>query len=96
MTLFNKKTIAKQVALAPTPDPVRTAAFRDWAADITNGKIATHSEVSLHGPFVQTVLVEALGYKGPIGNEQYNVTQEQGIIRGSVDVAIGDFGSFTV
>lgn len=91
MSLFNKKTIARQVALAPAPDAARMAAFRDWAADIASGKIATHSEVSLHGPFVQKILVEALGYRGPIGNDRYNVTQEQGIIRGSVDVAIGEF-----
>lgn len=91
LSLFNKKTIARQVVLAPAPDPSRVAAFRDWAADIASGKIATHSEVSLHGPFVQKILVEALGYRGPIGNDQYNVTQEESIIRGSVDVAIGDF-----
>ncbi len=91
MNLFNKKYIARQIAAAPAPDSGRLAALRQWAADIASGKIATHSEVSLHGPFVQKVLVEGLGYLGPIGNEQYNVTQEQGIIRGSVDVAIGQF-----
>jgi hypothetical protein len=91
LNLFNKKYVAKQIAAAPAPDPGRLAAFREWAADIASGKIATHSEVSLHGPFVQKILVEGLGYRGPIGNEQYNVTQEQGIIRGSVDVALGEF-----
>lgn len=60
-------------------------------ADIASGKIATHSEVSLHGPYVQKILVEALGCRGPIGNDQYDVTQEQSITRGSVDVAIGAF-----
>jgi hypothetical protein len=91
VSLFNKKFIAKQVAAAPAPDPARLQAFRAWAADIGSGKIATHSEVSLHGPFVQKILIEALGYRGPIGNDRYNVTQEQGITRGSVDVAIGNF-----
>ena len=91
MSLFNKKYIGKQIALPPTPDPARMAAFKAWAADIKSGKIASHSEISLHGPFVQTILVEALGYRGPIGNAAYNVTQEKGITRGSVDVAIGQF-----
>lgn len=91
MSLFNKKYIGKQIALAPPPDAARMAAFRDWAADIASGKIATHSEVSLHGPFVQKILIEALGYRGPIGNDRYDVTQEQSITRGSVDVAIGAF-----
>lgn len=91
MSLFNQKFIGKQIAVAPAPDSARMAAFREWAADIATGKIATHSEVSLHGPFVQKILVEALGYRGPIGNEQYDVTHEQSIIRGSVDVAIGHF-----
>ena len=91
MSLFNKKFINKQIAVTLTPDAARLAAFKEWAADIKSGKIATHSEVSLHGPFVQKILVEALGYSGPIGNEAYNVTQEKGITRGSVDVAIGNF-----
>ncbi|MEA2998437.1 MAG: hypothetical protein QOK17_270 [Sphingomonadales bacterium] len=91
MNLYNKKYIAKQIAAAPAPDPARVAALREWANDIASGKIAMHSEVSLHGPFVQKVLIEGLGYRGPIGNEEYDVTQEQGIIRGSVDVAIGQF-----
>jgi type I restriction-modification system DNA methylase subunit len=91
VTLFNKKFISKHVAAARVPDPTRLQAFGEWAADIASGKIASHSEVSLHGPFVQKIMVEALGYRGPIGNDRYNVTQEQGITRGSVDVAIGDF-----
>ena len=91
MSLFNKKYIAKHVAAAPNPDSLRIAAFREWAADIESGKIATHSEVSLHGPFVQKILVEGLGYRGPIGHDQYDVTQEQSITRGSVDVALGAF-----
>ena len=91
MSLFNKKFVNKQIAVTPPPDATRIAAFKEWAADIKSGKIATHSEVSLHGPFVQKILVEALGYSGPIGNDAYNVTQEKGITRGSVDVAIGRF-----
>ena len=89
--LFNKKYIGRMVAAAPNPDPSRVAAFRDWADDIASGKIATHSEVSLHGPFVQKILIEALGYRGPIGHDNYDVTQEQSITRGSVDVALGTF-----
>ena len=95
MSLFNKKYIGKQIAFPPTPDQARVAAFKAWSADIASGKIASHSEISLHGPFVQTILVEALGYSGPIGNAAYNVTQEKGITRGSVDVAIGAFENAT-
>ncbi len=94
--LFNQKYIKKQIAVAPAPDPARLAAFQAWANDIARGEIAKHSEVSLHGPFVQKILVEGLGYRGPIGYQDagyddYNVTQEKGITRGSVDVAIGNF-----
>ena len=91
MSLFNKKFINKQIGVTPNPDAARVAAFKEWAADIKSVKIATYSEVSLHGPFVQKILVEALGYSGPIGNAAYNVTREKGITRGSVDVAIGSF-----
>ena len=93
MNLFNKKYIAKQIAVPPVPDPGRLAAFKEWAADIASGKIASHSEISLRGPFVQKVLIEGLGYRGPIGNQAYDVTQEQSITRGSVDVAIGKFAA---
>ncbi len=93
LSLFNKKYIAKQIAVPPVPDPARVAAFNNWAADIKSGKIASMGEIPLHGPFVQTVLIEGLGYQGPIGNAAYNVTQEKGITRGSVDVAIGAFES---
>lgn len=94
--LFNQKYIKKQIAVFKQADPVRLAAFRAWANDIASGDIAKHSEVSLHGPFVQKILIEGLGYRGPIGYQDagftdYNVTQEKGITRGSVDVAIGTF-----
>ena len=57
MSLFNKKFINKQIAVTPNPDAASVAAFKEWAADIKSGKIATYSEVSLHGPFVQKILV---------------------------------------
>lgn len=91
VNLFNQKYIKKQIGIPASADPLRLKVFKEWAADIQSGKIASHSEVSLHGPFVQKILVEGLGYRGPIGHDDYNVTQEKGITRGSVDVAIGNF-----
>lgn len=91
MNLFNKKYINKQIAVPRGPDQARIAAFKEWATDIKSGKVASMGEIPLHGPFVETILVKALGYNGPIGNAAYSVTQEKGTTRGSVDVAIGVF-----
>jgi predicted transcriptional regulator len=54
LSLFNKKFVNKQIAVTPTSDATRIAAFKEWAADIKSGKIATHSEVSIQGRLAMT------------------------------------------
>ena len=92
MNLFNRKTIWRAVAQAGSPDPGRQAAFRRWSESIASGRIAELKETELHGPFMQTIAIEALGYHGPVVQGAYSVTQEKSIIQGSVDLALGSFG----
>ena len=41
---------------------------------------------------MQTIAINALGYRGPVGHGSYSITQEKAIIQGSVDLALGSFG----
>lgn len=91
MSLFNKKFVGKQIAVLPPPDEARLAAFREWAASITSGRVASLSEVQLHGPFLD-LMIRGLGYRGPVGSGDYSITQEEAVVRGAVDLAIGHFG----
>lgn len=91
MNLFNKKYIGKQIAVPPAADPARLAALKDWANSIKTGRIQSLGETELHGSFMQKVVIEGLGYKGPVTDGNYSVTQEKAIISGSVDLALGHF-----
>ena len=89
--LFNRKTIAARVKLAGPPDPARTAAFAGWAQSIASGRVAQLRETELHGPFME-LMIKALGYTGPVGGDAFTITQEQSIVQGAVDLALGHFG----
>ena len=93
MNLFNKKTIDRAVARTGPPDSARVAAVRSWAEAIASGRIAELKETELHGSFMQTITIDALGYRGPVGHGSYSVTQEKAIIQGAVDLALGTFGN---
>ncbi len=90
MSLFNKKFINKQIAVTPTPDAVRVAAFKGWADSIKSKRVASLKETELHGPFME-LMIKALGYTGPVGSDTYSITQEKAIVQGSVDLALGTF-----
>lgn len=90
MTLFNKKYIGKQIAVMPTPDSTRLSAFKSWSDSIKSERIKQLKETELHGPFMD-LMIRALGYKGPVGSDQYSITQEQAIVQGAVDLALGHF-----
>jgi len=92
VNLFNEKTISKAIAALGSVDSSRQSAFASWAASIASGRIGELKETELHGPFMQKITIEGLGYKGPVGVGHYSVTQEQSIIQGSVDLALGSFG----
>lgn len=90
MSLFNKKFINKQIAVTPTPDAARVAAFKGWSDSIKSKRVASLKETELHGPFME-LMIKALGYTGPVGSDAYSITQEKAIVQGSVDLALGQF-----
>ncbi len=90
LSLFNKKFINKQIAVTPTPDVARVAAFKGWSDSIKSKRVASLKETELHGPFME-LMIKALGYTGPVGSDTYSITQEKAIVQGSVDLALGQF-----
>ena len=55
--------------------------------------IYDHKEKALHGQFASKIIESVLGYRGPTGGPEYTVATERAILRGSVDLALGRFGS---
>lgn len=93
MNLFNPKTISRHIGDGSPLDPKHLDNLTQWADLITSGRIKDLKEVELHGDFKSKIIEGVLGYKGPVGNEDYTVATEKAILRGSVDLALGKFSA---
>ncbi|KAB0568800.1 Eco57I restriction-modification methylase domain-containing protein [Brucella pituitosa] len=91
MHLFNRKTLKRYIKSDPIPS-LHLAALNDWANLVISGRIEHLKETSLHGQFASKIVEGVLGYHGPASGADYNVSTEQAILRGSVDLALGHFG----
>ena len=94
MNLFNRKTLERHIKADPIPSD-HLAALEAWAELISSGRIERLKETALHGQFASKIVEGVLGYHGPAGGADYNVSTEQNILRGSVDLALGRFGGKT-
>jgi len=94
MNLFNRKTLKRHIKSDPIPSD-HLAALKAWAELISSGRIERLKETALHGQFASKIVEGVLGYHGPAGGADYNVSTEQNILRGSVDLALGRFGGKT-
>lgn len=94
MNLFNRKTLKRHIKADPIPSE-HLAALEAWAELISSGRIERLKETALHGQFASKIVEGVLGYHGPAGGADYNVSTEQNILRGSVDLALGRFGGKT-
>jgi phage tail protein X len=94
MNLFNRKTLKRHIKPAPIPAD-HLAALDAWAEMIRSGRVYALKETALHGQFAAKIIEGVLGYHGPAGGAAYTVATEQGILRGSVDLALGRFGGKT-
>lgn len=94
MNLFNRKTLKRHIKADPIPSD-HLAALESWAELISSGRIERLKETALHGQFASKIVEGVLGYHGPAGGANYNVSTEQNILRGSVDLALGRFGGKT-
>ncbi len=94
MSLFNRKTLKRHIKADPIPAD-HLAKLEAWADLITSGRIEALKETALHGQFASKIVEGVLGYHGAAGGVDYNVSTEQNILRGSVDLALGRFGGKT-
>jgi hypothetical protein len=94
VNLFNRKTLKRHIKPGPVPTD-HLAALDAWAEMIRSGRIYALKETALHGQFAAKIIEGVLGYHGPAGGADYTVATEQGILRGSVDLALGRFGGKT-
>ena len=93
--LFNKKTLDRQINGALTIPPDHLSLLGDWAEMIKTKRIYSFKETSLHPDFKPKIVEGVLGYLGPTHGPVYTVEAEQGILQGSVDLALGRFGDGT-
>lgn len=94
MKLFNKKTLTRHIKADPIPS-AHLVALKAWRELISSGRISRLKETALHGQFASKIVEGVLGYQGAASGANYNVSTEQSILRGSVDLALGRFGGKT-
>ncbi len=91
MALFHPKVLAKELHIEAIPTH-HFEIISEWAASIQSKAIYSQKETALSGQFVHKILLEVLGYTHFSKNhEQWNITREQQLGKGSVDVALGQF-----
>lgn len=91
MPLFNPKTLnryLKNDAQIPTD---HFSLLENWADLIRSNQIYRLKEVALHGDFKARIVEGVLGYISASDGEEFTVATEQSILRGSVDLALGEF-----
>lgn len=92
MALFNRKTISRHISTQNIPTN-HLAHLSAWADMIRDNRIYSLKETALHGQFTSKIIEGVLGYQGAASSAEYTVATEQSILRGSVDLALGHFGS---
>ncbi len=94
MNLFNRKTLNRNIEVGAIPAQ-HLAILQAWADLVGSGRVYALKETALHGQFASKIIEGVLGYHGPTGGAEYTLATEQGILQGSVDLALGRFGGKT-
>jgi len=92
MPLFQEKIIAKALGakIYSIPQP-HLAILQSWKEKIESGSLYKQTEVAIHAPFTQNIMVGVLGYT-PFGNaESWTISREYTVAGGAVDLALGHF-----
>lgn len=92
MPLFQEKIIAK--ALGPNighiPEQHRLI-LENWREKIESDSLLRQTEVAIHAPFMQKIMVEVLGYTPFGAGDFWTIAREYGVAGGAVDLALGHF-----
>ena len=93
MPIFNHKVILKHIdSISEIPDD-DLQIITSWAEQINNGSLAKQTEVAIHSPFTNQIMVKLLGYT-PFGeSDKWTISREYGVAAGAVDLALGNFSA---
>lgn len=93
MPIFNNKVIEKNIdSISEIPEDDLKVII-SWAEQIDNGSLAKQTEVAIHAPFTNQIMVKLLGYS-PFGeSDNWTVSREYGVASGAVDIALGKFSA---
>lgn len=91
MKLFNPKTIARHIDVNSVIPSEHLVVLEKWRELIKSGRIRNYKETAFHGEFKSRIVESVLGYVGPGEAHKHSVSQEQAILKGSVDLAFGNF-----
>lgn len=91
--LFNQKTIDTHIAVVEQIPPEHMPTLERYSDLITSGRIYKYKETEFHSELKKTIVETILGYTGASDAEEYTVSSEQAILRGSVDLALGHFSA---
>jgi type I restriction-modification system DNA methylase subunit len=90
--LFNKKIIQQHL----NPQEIPAAHFtilQNWQNRIAQRDLEKQTELALQGIFMQSLLVDVLGYQAFGQDKTYSIAKEYPIARGAVDLALGQFSN---
>ena len=92
MPLFHKKIVEKALGSNSRHIPEQhRLILQSWRERIETGSLLRQTEVAIHAPFMQNIMVEVLGYT-PFGTGDYwTIAREYGVAGGAVDLALGYF-----
>jgi type I restriction-modification system DNA methylase subunit len=93
--LFNPKTLNRYLKNDAQIPADHFALLDNWADLIRSNQIYRLKEVALHGDFKARIVEGVLGYISASDGEEFTVATEQSILRGSVDLALGEFSPST-
>ncbi|MBE0508343.1 MAG: N-6 DNA methylase, partial [Marinospirillum sp.] len=88
MPLIAQKVFNKHLKSKPLPED-HWKVLAAWKQRIESGDLEKQTEVSVHAPFMQQILVKVLGYQAFGEQDHYTVAREYGIARGQVDFVLG-------
>lgn len=93
MPIFNNRVIQKHVAnFNEIPDD-DLSIITGWVEQINNGSLAKQTEVAIHAPFTNQIMIKLLGYV-PFGeSDKWTISREYGVAAGAVDLALGNFSA---
>ncbi|MEA3406368.1 MAG: N-6 DNA methylase [Pseudomonadota bacterium] len=97
MSLFQDKILKKHLPKDLSIPIDHLTNIKKWKQLIESKDLIKQSEVAMHAPFMQQIMIDVLGYQAIGSDDNYTIAREYAISKqqgtGSVDLALGYFNS---